>query len=357
MRLRHRLALTAAAAAAMSLTAAGATGMTALAAARAHGHHDHHRLPAHVYAPYYETYLAPHTASISTVARRSGARYFTLAFLQAPKKGSCALDWNGTSSQPIGYYAADIARLRRMGGDVIPSFGGYSADHDGTEIADSCTSVSKIAADYETVIQTLHITRLDMDVEDNSLTHTAGIERRSQAIRLAQTWAACHHIRLQVQFTIPVEPSGLDKNDMAVLRSAVAAGVQVHSVNIMVFDYYLSSHEPTLNMAAEAIKAATRTHSQLATLYPHASATRLWTKIGMTMLPGIDDYTPAREVTHQRDAERMLAFARSHRMKFLSLWAIQRDNGGCAGAFDSNTCSGIKQKAWAFSHLLELFTR
>jgi hypothetical protein len=53
----------------------------------------------------------------------------------------------------------------------------------------------------------------------------------------------------------------------------------------------------------------------------------------------------------------MLNFAGSHRMNFLSIWGIQRDNGGCPGAFDSDTCSGIKQKAWAFSHLLEPFTR
>jgi Glycosyl hydrolases family 18 len=354
VRHRHRLALTAAAAA-ISLTAAGATGTTALASARAAGHH--HRLPAQVYAPYYESYLAPDTASISAVARQSGARYFTIAFLQTAKKGSCALDWNGTSSQPLGYYAADIARLRKMGGDVIPSFGGYSADHDGTEIADSCKSVSKIAAAYEAVIRTLHVTRLDMDVEDNSLTDKAGIARRSEAIRIAQAWAACHHIRLQIQFTIPIEPSGLDSDDTAVLRSAVAAGVRVHTVNIMVFDYYLSDNEPKLNMGAEAVRAANNTHRQLGSLYPRASATQLWSMIGMTMLPGIDDYTPAREVTYLHDARRMLSFASAHRMNFLSIWGIQRDNGGCPGAFDSDTCSGIRQKPWAFSHLLEPFTR
>ena len=354
MRHRHRLALTAAAAA-ISLTAAGATGTTALAGARPSGHH--HRLPAQVYAPYYETYLAPNTASISAVARSSGARYFTLAFLQTAKKGSCALDWNGASTQPLAYYADDIARLRKMGGDVIPSFGGYSADHDGTEIADSCKSVSKIAAGYESVIRTLHVTRLDMDVEDNSLTDKAGIERRSEAIRIAQDWAAHHHLRLQIQFTIPIEPSGLDSDDTAVLRSAIAANVRVHSVNIMVFDYYLSDNEPKLNMGAEAVRAANNTHRQLASLYPHASATRLWAMIGMTLLPGIDDYTPAREVTYLRDAQRMLNFAGSHRMNFLSIWGIQRDNGACPGAFDSDTCSGIKQKAWVFSHLLEPFTR
>ena len=52
---------------------------------------------------------------------------------------------------------------RAAGGDVIPSFGGYSADHDGTEIADSCTSISAIAAAYEKVITTYNVTRLDLD--------------------------------------------------------------------------------------------------------------------------------------------------------------------------------------------------
>jgi hypothetical protein len=144
---------------------------------------------------------------------------------------------------------------------------------------------------------------------------------------------------------------------MAVLRSAVAAGVRVHSVNIMVFDYYLSNNEPKLNMGAEAVSAATQTYRQLASLYPSASTAGLWAMIGMTMLPGIDDYTPAREVTYLRDADQVLDFAHSHQMNFLSIWAIQRDNGGCPGAFDSNTCSGIKQQTWAFSHLLEPFTR
>ena len=354
MRPRPLLALTAAAAAALSLLATSVSGSTALAAPAWHGHH--RGLPAQVYAPYYETYLAPHAAPISNIARRSGARYFTLAFLQAPKKGSCALEWNGTKSQPLGYYAKDIARLRKMGGDVIPSFGGYSADHDGTEIADSCTSVSKIAADYETVVSTLHVTRLDMDVEDNSLTHKAGIARRSKAIALTQAWAARHHIRLQIQFTLPVEPSGLG-SEMSVLRSALAAGVRIYSVNIMVFDYYLSNNEPRLPMAVEAIKAAKSTHRELAKLFPHAPSAWLWHLIGMTMLPGIDDYTPAREVTQLPAAKRMLNFARSHRMNFLSIWAIERDNGACPGAFDSNTCSGVKQKAFAFSHLLEPFTQ
>jgi hypothetical protein len=40
----------------------------------------------------------------------------------------------------------------------------------------------------------------------------------------------------------------------------------------------------------------------------------------------------------------------------MSIWAIQRDNGGCPGTIGAGTCSGVAQSTWAFSHLLERFT-
>ena len=158
-------------------------------------------LPQRLYAPYFETWTKN---SIPAVASRSGARYFTLAFLQTPKKGSCTVAWNGDRKQvvrPGGRYVHGIARLRSMGGEVIPSFGGFSADQDGTEIADSCTSVPKIAKAYENVVTSYGVTRLDMDVEARSLDRPAAITRRSEAIRLLQEWAARTHRRVQIIFT------------------------------------------------------------------------------------------------------------------------------------------------------------
>jgi hypothetical protein len=312
-------------------------------------------LPASVYAPYYETYLAPNTPSISATATASGAKYFTLAFLQSTGKNSCSLDWNGSSSQPLTYYASDLASLRAAGGDVIPSFGGYSADHGGTEIADSCTNVQSIAADYEQVITTLGVTRLDMDVESSSLNNTAGINRRNQAIALTEQWAAANGIPLQIQYTIPVEQYGLDPNGEAVLQNAVADGAVVTSVNIMVFDYYIAK-EGIVEMGTAAENAATSTHTQLQSIFPSLTSPQIWHMEGMTLLPGIDDLRKKTEVTYEPDATTMLDFARSNNMNFLSIWAIQRDNGGCPGTVDSNTCSGIAQGTWDFSHILEPFT-
>jgi hypothetical protein len=335
----------------LALAAAlAATGASAPAAAAPRA------LPAAVYAPYYETYLAPGTPGLAATARASGARYFTLAFLQATGTASCTLAWNGNPAQPLGYYRGDIAALRALGGDVIPSFGGYSADHGGTEIADACPDPARIAAAYETVITVLGVTRLDMDVEDNSLSNAAGIARRNEAIALTGRWAARHHIPLQIQYTLPVEPTGLDASGVAVLRSAAAHHAAVSSVNIMVFDYYLPG-DPVMKMGQAAIQAATATHGQLAAVYPGRGPARLWAMQAMTLLPGIDDEPKLNEITSRADARAMLGFARAKGMNLLSAWAIQRDNGGCPGTPDSDTCSGIAQPAWAFSHLLAPFTR
>jgi hypothetical protein len=106
-------------------------------------------------------------------------------------------------------------------------------------------------------------------------------------------------------------------------------------------------------MAQDAVDAATNTFGQLQTIFGSGVT---YAMEGMTMLPGIDDFPKKTEVTSLSDAQKMLDFAQQQGMNFLSIWAIQRDNGGCPGTTDSNTCSGITQNTWDFSHLLEPFT-
>ena len=309
-------------------------------------------LPAHVYAPYFETWT---TDSITTIAQQSGARYFTLAFLETLSKTSCTLAWNGDSTQTLssGRYLSDVASLRAIGGDVVPSFGGWSADQGGTEIGDSCKDVNATAAAYEDVITTYNVTRLDMDIEGRSLGRTDGIDRRNKALKITEDWAASQGRPLQVQFTLPTSPSGLESSGLAVLQNAIANGTRVDVVNIMTFDYY---DRVTTDMGAAAISAAQGLYSQLATLYPSKTSAQLWAMEGNTILPGIDDYPKKTEVTYLTDAQRLLDFARANGISTLSIWAIQRDNGGCPGVTDSNSCSGIVQNTWDFSHLLEPFT-
>jgi hypothetical protein len=198
-----------------------------------------------------------------------------------------------------------------------------------------------------------------MDVESSSLNDTAGINRRNAAIAITEQWAKTMGIPLQIQYTLPVEQYGLDPNGEAVLQSAVANSASVTSVNIMVFDYYIAK-EGVVQMGQAAENAANATNTQLQSIFPGLTAAQAWTMEGMTLLPGIDDLRKKTEVTYEPDATTMLNFAQApvagSSMNFLSIWAIQRDNGGCPGTVDSNTCSGITQNDWDFSHILEPFT-
>ena len=310
-------------------------------------------LPAHVYAPYFETWT---TDSIATDAQQSGAKYFTLAFLESTSRSSCTLAWNGDKTQTVasGRYLGDIANLRATGGDVILSLGGWSADQGGTEIADSCTNVQSIASAYEQAITTYNVSRLDMDVEGRSLTNTAGINRRNQAIALTEQWAAGKGWPLQISYTIPTSASGMEPTGVSIMQNALADGAKIATVDLMAFDYY---DKVTTQMGAAAKNAVTGAVSQLRAIYPSTTTTaQLWNMMGITLMPGIDDYPKKTEVTTVQDAKDVEAWAAANNLNTLSIWAIQRDNGGCSGTVDSNTCSGITQNTWDFSHILEPFT-
>ena len=309
-------------------------------------------IPAHVYAPYFETWTSD---AITTLAEQSGARYFTLAFLETLGKTSCTLAWNGSRSQTVaaGRYLSDIASLRSLGGDVIPSFGGWSADQGGTEIGDSCKDPATIASAYEQVVTSYDVTRLDMDIEGRSLTRTAGIDRRNQAVKLLQDWATAHGRTVQIQYTLPTSADGLEPDALAVLQNAVADGVRIDVVNPMVFDYY---DRVTTDMGGAAVNASNGLHAQLHTLLPAKTPAQLWAMQGATIMNGLDDYPRRTEITYLADAQRLLDLASRVGMSTLSMWAIQRDNGGCPGSTGSNDCSGIVQGTWDFSHALEPFT-
>lgn len=309
-------------------------------------------LPEHVFSPYFEAYT---TDSPATLSRESGAKYLTLAFLQTPSAGSCDIDWNGDTSTPVSsaVYGSDIAKIRASGGDVVPSFGGYAADSTGTEIADSCTNVPAIAAAYEKVVTTYGVTRLDMDVEADSLTNTAGIERRNEAIALVEHWAARTHRVVQFVYTIPTFVSGLTPAGLAVLQNSVAEHARIDIVNVMTFDYYDGlSHE----MGQDTITAAGNLYDTLHTLYPDLSPRRLWDMVGVTEMVGIDDYGPPETFT-LADAHTVERWAARTGIGELSFWALQRDNGGCPGTTGAGTCSGVVQTTWEFTHIFAPFTR
>ena len=343
---RHAASLAALAAA--TLTAIGLTAPGASAGGwRSPG------LPQHVFAPYFETYDT--SAGLAALSQQSGARFLSLAFLQTDQPGSCTAYWDGNTSQPISpaSFGSDIAAIQSRGGNVIPSFGGFTADTTGTELADSCTSVSSIAQVFESLITTYNVPRIDLDIEGDSVTNTAGINRRNEAVAQTEAWAAAHGRNIQFSYTLPTFPTGLPAAELGVLQNAVADGAKISTVNLLTFDYFIGTQQ---NMLTDTESAAAALVGQLQTLYPGEPSRQLWHMVGVTEMPGIDDFGPDETFT-KAQALAVLLWADRMGIGTLSFWALQRDNGGCPGTKGAGTCSGITQPTWFFSHVFELFTR
>lgn len=313
-------------------------------------------IPAHVFAPYFQAYLPDDPAAL---AAASGARYLNMAFLETDKPGSCQVYWNGVPTAPGAApgYSDAIAKIRAMGGDVIPSFGGAYAASTGTEIADSCTDVNAVAAAYENVITTYDVTRLDMDIEGESLGNPAAIDRRNKALRLVQQWAERNHRVVQIVYTVGASPKGITSDGITILDNALANGTRVDLVNMMTFDYYDNKQH---NMAADSRTAADGLVATLHGMYPAKTSSELWGMVSITEMIGLDDYgsggetgpvenfTPVQAIT-------TTAWAWARGIGQLSFWGLARDNGSCPGQH-AEACSGVDQAPWQYSRTMGLFT-
>lgn len=314
------------------------------------------RIPAHVFAPYFEAYNGD---SLNGLSQQSGNKFLTLAFAQTANAGSCTALWNGDTAISSATYGSDITAIRARGGDVIPSFGGYAADNTGTELADSCTSVDKIAAEFERVITTYDVTRIDLDIEDNSLGRADGIDRRNKAVKKVEDWAAANGRLIQFTYTLPTTPNGLESNGLAVLQNAAANQARIDIVNIMTFDYY---DDATHDMAAATQTAATGLVNQLKGVWPGKTDAQYWNMVGIIEMNGQDDYANDTgnlnaEVFTLANATTVTNWAKAKGIGALSFWALQRDNGGCPGqAPGERNCSGIAQSTWQFSQIMGAFT-
>ena len=314
------------------------------------------RIPAHVFAPYFEAYNGD---SLNGLSQQSGDNFLTIAFAQTASVGSCTALWDGDTPISSSTYGSDITAIRARGGDVIPSYGGYAADNAGTELADSCTNVDSIAADFEKMITTYDITRIDLDVEDNSLGRTAGIDRRNKAIKKVEDWAAANGRVVQFTYTLPTSPTGLEPNALAVLQNAAQNQARVDIVNIMTFDYYDGA---THNMATATQTAATGLFSQIKSIWPGKTDAQYWNMVGVIEMNGEDDYANdsgnlSAEVFTLANATTVTNWAKTQGLGALSFWALQRDNGGCPNqAPGDNNCSGVSQSTWQFSKLMQGFT-
>jgi Glycosyl hydrolases family 18 len=255
--------------------------------------------PARVTAPYVETWSS---LSLTNLATATGHKFYTLAFMIS---NGCTPSWNGDTALSSNLYATDIANLRKMGGDVIISFGGAS----GVELGDACTTVDALQAAYQAVITKYALSWMDLDIEGGAESRTAAVDRRNKALKNLQT----ANPGLRVSYTLAVDPSGLPQAQRNLLANAKTNGLRVDVVNVMAMDYGACN----LDMGKAATDAAAATRTQLQTL-------GLASAVGVTPMTGVNDTTCENFSTANATALVDYANANAY-VGLLAFWAVSRD--------------------------------
>ncbi|MEW1647605.1 MULTISPECIES: chitinase [unclassified Streptomyces] len=282
----------------------------------------------------YAPYVSATTASAMDGA--GSASTYNLSFVIA-EGSSCTPEWNGTTALDDSAVTSRISALKTSGASVRVSFGGAS----GKELAETCTSASALAKAYGEALDAAGSTQADFDIEGDALTDSASVALRSKAIALLQK----ERSGLKVSFTLPVMPSGLDSDSLALLESANDNAVAVSTVNIMTMNY---GESYTGDMGDYAITSAKATHTQLKKVFGLSDA-GAWQGMALTSMLGVNDVSG--ETFSLSDAAQVRGFAESKRVAWVSMWSTFRDQQCASGSSDDDAatdCSGVKQSAGAF---------
>ncbi|MGW6093114.1 chitinase [Streptomyces sp. NPDC055157] len=284
------------------------------------------------YTPYVSATTAADTDSVGSPDT------YNLAFVVADDD-TCTPLWGGTAEPTSHAVVSRVAALTATGADIRVSFGGAA----GTELALACDSAEELADAYARVLDAVGATKADFDIEGDALTDRASITLRDKALRLLQKKR-----HLDVTYTLPVMPDGLETTGTDLLSDAAEQKVDLSAVNIMAMNYS-TSHDG--DMSDYVQQAAEATHDQLTGVLG-LSDSEAWQALHITVMLGVND--TAGETFTLADAASLRAFARRTGVGALSMWATFRDRE-CTDEDTtkaSDTCSGVEQKPGAFATAL-----
>lgn len=271
------------------------------------------------YAPYFYTWgwgsdAYPFT-DLSDLRAQTGIAGVTLAFVLSD--GGCS------ATQDIQQHKSDVDAFVAAGGKLKASFGGAA----GTYLENACPDAASLAGAIGAFVDQTGIHDLDFDVEQWQATSPEINALRAQALAMVQGQKG-----VQIAFTLPAIPhddangvaGGVPADSLAVVASALDAGVKVSHVNLMTMDFYGNYGNKT--MAEKSISAVVDCKAQLQGLIPGLSDQGAFAMLGATPMIGVND-DPA-EIFTLADAASLASFAKQNKLGLVAFWAINRDQPG-----------------------------
>jgi hypothetical protein len=277
------------------------------------------------------------TPALADVARATGQKFFTLAFVLGSAAG-CVPAWGGTIDLTDARISREISDLRALGGDVAVSFGGAQ----GPYLQQTCPSQASQVGAIEKVMDTFNVRHIDFDIEA-----AVPFDTMNKAIAQVQR----ERSGTVVSYTLEVQSDDFGLTPALgtdVLNNAKANGVEVGIVNPMTMDFGSSKE-----WGDAVIAAAQSVLGQMAQIWPEKTAAARARMLGVTPMIGRNDTGPVFSIA---DGQKLITWANNNHIGLVAFWSVGRDNGGCPGGGVSPTCSGISQTQYQFTGIFGGFT-
>ncbi|MFJ3247061.1 carbohydrate binding domain-containing protein [Streptomyces sp. NPDC086782] len=282
-------------------------------------------------APYlYEGWGSP--PSPTSVMSATGIKWFTMAFVL--DSGGCTPSWDSQRPLTGGVDQTAINQIRSAGGDIVPSFGGWS----GSKLGANCSSASALAGAIQKVISAYGLKAIDMDIENSDEFENEAVQAK---ILTALKTVKANNPGLKTIVTFGTSTTGPTYYGNRLIEQAKSLNADIDVFTIMPFDFGggADMYGNTVN-AAEGLKAKLKSTFGWddATAYSH---------IGISGMNGLSDQ---QENTTTAIWTQIRDWANSHHIARLAFWSVNRDRP-CPGGGVAENCSGISQNNWQFTSI------
>ncbi|MEV7551501.1 cellulose binding domain-containing protein [Amycolatopsis sp. NPDC089917] len=267
-----------------------------------------------------------------TVMNATGIKWFTLAFVLA--SNGCNPAWDGSRPLQGGPDANAISQIKAAGGQIVPSFGGWS----GNKLGPNCSTPEALAGAYQKVIDAYGLKAIDIDIENTDEFENATVQDRVlNALKIVKA----KNPGIQTILTFGTTTSGPNSwgNRLIDQSKALNAGVDVYT--IMPFDFGGGA-----DMYGNTIKAANGLRDKLKSTFGWDDATA-YGHLGISGMNGLSDQ---QELTSLDAWTKITTWSKTNKIARLAFWSANRDRP-CPGGGVAENCSGIAQNDWDFTRI------
>jgi hypothetical protein len=269
--------------------------------------------------------------SPATVMSATGVKWFTMAFVLS--SGGCNPAWDGSRPLSGSVDAQAISQIRAAGGNVVPSFGGWS----GNKLGPNCSTPEALAGAYQQVINAYGLKAIDIDIENSDEFENVTVQDRILgALKIVKQ----NNPGIQTIVTFGTSTTGPTYYGNRLIDQSSALGVGIDVFTLMPFDFGSS------NIYNDTVGAATGLKNKLKSTFGWSDATA-FSHVGISGMNGLSDQ---QELTTVSTWTQIRDWAKANGLGRLAFWSVNRDRG-CAGGGVVSNCSGIAQADWDFTKI------